>query len=281
MFRLIFRIILWSSIVFFGFTIGWVLLYKWVNPPITLFHMMDRAKVEDCTYHYQWVDGEKISTNLKLAVVSSEDNHFMSHNGFDWEAIEKAQRYNETHKKKRGASTISQQTAKNVFLWPARSWLRKGLEAYFTVLIEFFWSKERILEMYLNVIEMGPCTYGVGAASGLYFDTTADKLTKEQAALIASCLPNPKKFKLERPSAYMQKRKRKIMKLMKLLGDDYFERYGTTWTTENRDKKEAEVEKALENIPVEDLLVPVVDESNAQETIDTTDVPAPLDTLGH
>jgi monofunctional biosynthetic peptidoglycan transglycosylase len=281
MFRLIFRIILWSSIVFFGFTIGWVLLYKWVNPPITLFHMVDRAKVEDCTYHYQWVDGEQISTNLKLAVVSSEDNHFMTHNGFDWEAIEKAQQYNETHKKTRGASTISQQTAKNVFLWPARSWLRKGLEAYFTVLIEFFWSKERILEMYLNVIEMGPCTYGVGAASGLYFDTTADKLTKEQAALIASCLPNPKKFKLERPSAYMQKRKRKIMKLMKLLGDDYFERYGTTWTTENRDKKEAEVEKALEKIPVEDLLVPVVDESNAQETIDTTDVPAPLDTLGH
>ncbi len=243
--------------------------------------MVDRAKVEDCTYHYQWVDGEQISTNLKLAVVSSEDNHFMTHNGFDWEAIEKAQQYNETHKKTRGASTISQQTAKNVFLWPARSWLRKGLEAYFTVLIEFFWSKERILEMYLNVIEMGPCTYGVGAASGLYFDTTADKLTKEQAALIASCLPNPKKFKLERPSAYMQKRKRKIMKLMKLLGDDYFERYGTTWTTENRDKKEAEVEKALEKIPVEDLLVPVVDESNAQETIDTTDVPAPLDTLGH
>jgi monofunctional biosynthetic peptidoglycan transglycosylase len=280
MFRLIFRIILWSSIVFFGFTIGWVLLYKWVNPPITLFHMVDRAKVEDCTYHYQWVDGEQISTNLKLAVVSSEDNHFMTHNGFDWEAIEKAQQYNATHKKQRGASTISQQTAKNVFLWPARSWLRKGLEAYFTVLIEFFWSKERILEMYLNVIEMGPCTYGVGAASGLYFDTTADKLTKEQAALIASCLPNPKKFKLERPSAYMQKRKRKIMKLMKLLGDDYFERYGTTWTTENRDKKEAEVEKALEKIPVEDLLVPVVDESNAQETIDTTDVPAPLDTLG-
>ena len=243
--------------------------------------MIDRAKVEDCTYHYQWVDGEQISTNLKLAVVSSEDNHFMSHNGFDWEAIEKAQQYNATHKKQRGASTISQQTAKNVFLWPARSWLRKGLEAYFTVLIEFFWSKERILEMYLNVIEMGPCTYGVGSASGLYFDTTADKLTKEQAALIASCLPNPKKFKLERPSAYMQKRKRKIMKLMKLLGDDYFERYGTTWTTEKRDKKEAEVEKALEKIPVEDLLVPVVDESNAQETIDTTDVPAPLDTLGH
>ena len=243
--------------------------------------MIDRAKVEDCAYHYQWIDGEQISTNLKLAVVSSEDNHFMSHNGFDWEAIEKAQEYNATHKKQRGASTISQQTAKNVFLWPARSWLRKGLEAYFTVLIEFFWSKERILEMYLNVIEMGPCAYGVGAASGLYFDTTADKLTKEQAALIASCLPNPKKFKLERPSAYMQKRKRKIMKLMKLLGDDYFERYGTTWTTENRDKKEAEVEKALEKIPVEDLLVPVVDESHAQETMDTTDVPAPLDTLGH
>ena len=281
MIRLILRIFLWSCILFFGVTIGWVLLYKWVNPPITLFHMVDRAKVEDCQYHYQWVDANEISKYLKLAVVSSEDNHFMSHNGFDWEAIEKAQRYNETHKKKRGASTISQQTAKNVFLWPARSWLRKGLEAYFTVLIEFFWSKERILEMYLNVIEMGPCTYGVGAASELYFDTTAGNLTREQAALIASCLPNPKKFKLERPTAYMQKRKRKIMKLMKCLGEDYFERYGTSWTTENRNKKEAEVEKALEKIPVEDLLVPVVDESNVQETVDTTIVSTPLDTLGN
>jgi len=281
MFRLIFRIILWSSIVFFGFTIGWVLLYKWVNPPITLFHMVDRAKVEDCQYHYQWVDANEISKYLKLAVVSSEDNHFMSHNGFDWEAIEKAQRYNETHKKKRGASTISQQTAKNVFLWPARSWLRKGLEAYFTVLIEFFWSKERILEVYLNVIEMGPCTYGVGAASELYFKTTPNKLSKEQSALIASCLPNPKKFKLEKPSTYMQRRKRKIMKLMKLLGDDYFERYGSAWTIENRDKKEAEVEKELKKVPVEDLLAPVVDESNFQETPDTVDVSAPLDTIAH
>ena len=242
--------------------------------------MMDRAKVEDCTYHYQWVDGDQISIQVKLAVVSSEDNHFMSHNGFDWEAIEKAQRYNETHKKKRGASTISQQTAKNVFLWPARSWLRKGLEAYFTVLIEFFWSKERILEMYLNVIEMGPCTYGVGAASELYFETTADKLTKEQAALIASCLPNPKKFKLEKPSAYMQRRKRKIMRLMKCLGDDYFERYGSEWSTEKRDKKEAEVDRALEKIPVEDLLVPVVDDASSSESPDTTVNASPLDTLG-
>ena len=242
--------------------------------------MMDRAKVEDCTYHYQWVDGDQISTQVKLAVVSSEDNHFMSHNGFDWEAIEKAQRYNETHKKKRGASTISQQTAKNVFLWPARSWLRKGLEAYFTVLIEFFWSKERILEMYLNVIEMGPCTYGVGAASELYFETTADRLTREQAALIASCLPNPKKFKLEKPSAYMQKRKRKIMRLMKCLGDDYFERYGSEWSTEKRDKKEAEVDRALEKIPVEDLLVPVVDDASSSESPDTTVNASPLDTLG-
>lgn len=280
MLRWIFRIFLWGAIFFFGSTILWVILYKWVNPPITLFHMMDRAKVENCDYHYDWVDGDQISTQLKLAVVSSEDNHFMSHNGFDWEAIEKAQRYNETHKKKRGASTISQQTAKNVFLWPARSWLRKGLEAYFTVLIEFFWSKERILEMYLNVIEMGPCTYGVGAASQLYFETTADKLTKEQAALIASCLPNPKKFKLERPSAYMHKRKRKIIRLMKCLGDDYFERYSTGWSSEQRDKREAEVDKALDKIPVEDLLTPALDESNDAETPDKTVISSPLDTLG-
>jgi hypothetical protein len=154
------------------------------------------------------------------------------------------------------------------------------LEAYFTVLIEFFWSKERILEMYLNVIEMGPCTYGVGAASELYFETTADKLTKEQAALIASCLPNPKKFKLEKPSAYMQRRKRKIMRLMKCLGDDYFERYGSEWSTEKRDKKEAEVDRALEKIPVEDLLVPVVDDAINSESPDTTVNASPLDTLG-
>ena len=132
------KILFWilkAMAVFFAVTFFWALLYRWVNPPITWLHISDQIfQEESSTYHYEWVDGEEISRYMKLAVVSSEDNNFMTHNGFDWEAIEKARKYNETHKKKRGASTISQQTAKNVFLWPSRSWIRKGLEVYFTFL---------------------------------------------------------------------------------------------------------------------------------------------------
>ena len=152
-----------------------------------------------------------------MAVIASEDNRFAEHNGFDFKEIEKAIKVNETRKRKRGASTISQQTAKNVFLWPQSSWLRKGFEVYFTFLIEIFWSKERIMEVYLNSIEMGNGIYGAQAAAKYKFHTTAAKLSKEQSALIAATLPNPIRFDSAHPTPYILKRQKQIMRLMNLI----------------------------------------------------------------
>ena len=148
------------------------------------------------------------------AVVASEDNLFMEHNGFSVKDIEKALKHNKKGKRVHGGSTISQQTAKNVFLWPGRSWVRKGFEAYFTVLIEIFWSKERIMEVYLNVIETGDGIYGVERAANIYFNTSAQRLSRPQAVLIAVCLPNPRKFNPAKPSPYIQRRKNHILNLM-------------------------------------------------------------------
>lgn len=158
-----------------------------------------------------WVPLEQIARPMQNAVIRAEDAKFYQHNGFDFEAIEKAMKYNKTHKKQKGASTISQQTAKNVFLWPARSWIRKGMEAYFTVLIELLWPKKRILEVYLNVIELGPGVYGVEAASLRYFHKKARSLNTSQAALMAAVLPNPIRFKINKPSGYILRRQKKIM----------------------------------------------------------------------
>lgn len=158
-----------------------------------------------------WVPLEEISPAMRAAVIKTEDYNFYEHHGFDFEAIQKAYEYNKTHARKKGASTISQQTAKNVFLWPSRNWLRKGLEAYFTVLIEAAWPKERILEVYLNVIELGPGVYGVEAASQKYFKHSSKTLNSYQAARIAAVLPNPNRFKIDRPSNYILKRQRRIM----------------------------------------------------------------------
>ncbi len=159
---------------------------------------------------------EDISPNLPLAVVTAEDQKFEEHFGFDLDAIEKAVKYNEKHKGKKvkGASTISQQTAKNVFLWPGRSWLRKGLEVYFTFLIEILWSKERIMEMYLNVIEMGPGVYGAEAAAHYYFDKPAAKLTKSESATIAAILPNPIRWSASKPTRYIIKKRNWILRHM-------------------------------------------------------------------
>ena len=175
------------------------------------------ASGEKPTWKHTWVSFDKISPNLPMAVIASEDNRFAEHNGFDFVEIEKAMKENETRKKKRGASTISQQTAKNVFLWPKSSWLRKGFEVYFTFLIELCWSKERIMEVYLNSIEMGKGIYGAQAVAKYKFNTTAAKLTKGQCALIAATLPNPIRFDSAHPSPYIMKRQRQIMKLMKLV----------------------------------------------------------------
>lgn len=168
--------------------------------------------------HHRWVTLEEISPEMPVAVMASEDQRFLIHHGFDFDAIQKAVKRNmKAGKKKYGASTISQQTAKNVFLWPGRSWLRKGLEMYFTTLIELIWGKERIMEVYLNSIEMGDGIYGVDAVAQYHFGKTAETLSRRDCALIAATLPNPRRFSSKEPSKYMRKRQRQILKEMKFV----------------------------------------------------------------
>jgi len=173
---------------------------------------------ETLVLKHKWIPIEEISHNLVQAVVASEDNLFVEHDGVDLDAIKSAIEYNNKGKKVRGGSTISQQTAKNVWLWPSRSWIRKGLELYFTMLMEFFWSKERIMEVYLNSIEMGNGIYGAEAVAKANFKKNASKLSKSEAATIAATLPNPRKFNSAKPSSYILKRRDKIMRLMDLIG---------------------------------------------------------------
>ncbi|HHT22298.1 MAG TPA: monofunctional biosynthetic peptidoglycan transglycosylase [Bacteroidales bacterium] len=212
--RLTWKLIMW----FFIISIGWVILARFVPvlvTPLMLIRSVEAiADGEKPKIVKKWVPIEEISPNMIQAVVASEDNLFMQHNGFSFKDIEKAIEHNKKGKRIRGGSTISQQTAKNVFLWPQRSWIRKGLEAYFTILIEFFWTKERIMEVYLNIIETGDGIYGVQAAAQTYFNKDAKKLTKSQSALIAVCLPNPRKFNPAKPSPYINRRKNQIVSLM-------------------------------------------------------------------
>lgn len=181
--------------------------------PLMVFRVFDQT-FGDYKYRFKrdYVSLEEISPNLQKAVIASEDQKFTEHHGFDFGAMEKAFKNNLKNKRIKGGSTISQQVAKNVFLWQGRSYLRKGLEAYFTLLIEVFWSKERILEMYLNVIEMGNGIYGAEAASQYYFETPAKSLSKKDAALIAAILPNPRKWNPTKPSSYLKKRQCWIVK---------------------------------------------------------------------
>lgn len=213
----VFSFILKTAITFIVLSIIWVVVYRFVPIPGTLL-MLSRNINDNAPIHYNWQPLENITPHLALAVVSSEDNLFTQHNGFDIDAIKLAQEEAKKGKKLRGASTISQQTAKNVFLWNGRSWVRKGLEAYFTVLIELIWGKERIMEVYLNCIEMGNGIYGASAVAKHHFGTSADKLTKSQCALIAATLPNPRKYNSAKPSKYMLKRQSDILKLMKYIG---------------------------------------------------------------
>ena len=205
-------------ILFFAISIGWVVLARFVPvyvTPLMFIRTVEALAAGEAPRNTKdWVSIDKISHNMVQAVVASEDNLFMQHHGFSVTDIEKAIKHNKKGKRIRGGSTISQQTAKNVFLWPKRSYLRKGLEAYFTVLIELFWSKERIMEVYLNVIEMGDGIYGVQAAAQTYFNKDALQLTKSQSALIAACLPNPRKYSVSNPTSYIQRRKSKIVSLM-------------------------------------------------------------------
>ena len=169
---------------------------------------------ESIKLKHHWVNIDEMAKDMPLAVMSSEDQRFLMHHGFDFDAIQQAAKENREGKRKRGASTISQQTAKNVFLWPGRTWLRKGLETYFTFLIEALWSKQRIMEVYLNSIEMGNGIYGAEAVAQEHFGCKASQLTRKQCALIAATLPNPRKFNSAAPSPYMKKRQRRIVKEM-------------------------------------------------------------------
>jgi monofunctional biosynthetic peptidoglycan transglycosylase len=186
-----------------------VLIYKAAPPPITV--LMIEREIQGHGLDHRWVPLDRISPAMVRAVIASEDAKFCSHHGFDFSAIDKAIVHNEERPGKvRGGSTISQQTAKNVFLWPGRSWVRKGAEAWFTVLIEAIWGKPRIMEVYLNTVEMGPGLYGVEAASRRYFHEGADRLTAAQASRLAAILPSPLKWKAADPGPYVRKRTGRI-----------------------------------------------------------------------
>ncbi len=213
--KYVFRIIRYGLILFFGSSIFFTLLYRFVNPPVTplmLIRVVENiADGKKPSINKDWVSIEDISKNLVLAVIASEDNNFESHYGVDFKAIEKANKLNKRGKKIRGASTITQQTAKNTFLWPARTYVRKGLELYFTGLVELVWGKKRIMEVYLNVIEMGDGIYGAEAASQEYFHKSSKKLSSAEAASIAAVLPNPRKWRPDRPTAYIARKKSWIL----------------------------------------------------------------------
>jgi monofunctional biosynthetic peptidoglycan transglycosylase len=200
-----------------------ILLLRWLPPPMTSFMVNRRFEAwHDRDRHYRqryrWVDLKQISPNLRLAVVASEDQKFPEHFGFDLESISDAWKEHEHGHRLRGASTISQQVAKNLFLWPGRSYLRKGLEAYFTVLIEVLWPKRRILEVYLNVVEFGKGIFGAAEASRAFFGRSPGQLSREQAARLAAVLPNPLRLHAEYPSWYVEERTRWILEQMEFLG---------------------------------------------------------------
>lgn len=200
------------------FSILMVIIYGWVPVPFTPLMAIRYFENPEEGIRHQWVPIEEISNNLKIAVIASEDQNFPNHRGFDVKAIEKAMDENQAGKRTRGASSISQQTAKNVFLWPHRGWVRKGFEVYFTFLIETFWSKERILEVYLNSIEMGKGIYGAEAASRAWFNKPSKNLTPYEAAAIAAILPNPRVYRANPASNYIQGRKSWIVRQMQYMG---------------------------------------------------------------
>ena len=216
--RFLFKMVLW----FFGVSLFFVVLYKFVPVPFTPLMVIrgieNSGDGEENSFSHDWEPIENISVNLQKAVIASEDGSFLVHNGFDFKAMQKAYKSNERGRKIKGGSTISQQTAKNVFLWQGRSYFRKGLEAYFTVLIEFVWGKERIMEVYLNSIEMGNGVYGAQAAAEHWYRKDAKDLTPIQAAGIAAILPNPRRFTATSSSSYINNRKRKIMRVMRTVG---------------------------------------------------------------
>ena len=217
-FRFLWRAMLW----FVTLSIVSVIIFKWAPIPVTplmITRMIENKFDGKQAYlNHDWEPLENISPNLQKAVIASEDGYFLKHHGFDFKAMQKAFKNNSRGKKLKGGSTISQQTAKNVFLWQGRSYIRKVLEAYFTVLIELIWGKERIMEVYLNSIEMGDGIYGAQAAAQYWYKKEAVNLSRNDAAGIAAILPNPRKFSVSHPSSYINKRKNKILRVMRQTG---------------------------------------------------------------
>ena len=215
--QFLFKLALW----FFGISIFLVVLFKFLPIPFTplmIFRCVEQKMAgKEMKCSHDWVSLDQISVNMQKAVVASEDGNFLKHSGFDFKAMKKAFKNNNRGRKLKGGSTISQQTAKNVFLWQGRSYLRKGLEAYFTFLIELVWGKERIMEVYLNSIEMGDGVYGVEAASQNWYSKKAINLTPIQAAGIAAILPNPRKYKATNSTVYITQRKDKIVRVMRFI----------------------------------------------------------------
>lgn len=208
----LFKWCLWLALGWIAITVCIVLALRWINPPTTAFMLAD----ETSEPRYTWVDRERISPNLKLAVIAAEDQRFFEHHGFDFKAINKA--LAERDRRVRGASTITQQVAKNLFLWSGQSYVRKGIEAYFTVLIELLWPKQRVLEVYVNIAEFGRGTYGAEAAARRYFRKPAANLTTSEAALMAAVLPSPVRLRVDKPSRYVRQRQRWIQNQMRALG---------------------------------------------------------------
>jgi monofunctional glycosyltransferase len=223
--RFTLTLVRWTAIllvVFVVASLAAVLSLRYVNPPLTSFMVQARvaALFEPGTFQlqHQWRDLGRISPDAAVAVVAAEDQLFPYHSGFDYKSIRRALRSNEEGGRTRGASTISQQVAKNLFLWPSRSLLRKGLEAWFTVLMEWLWPKQRILEMYLNTAEFGRGVYGVESAAQLYFRKTAAALTPAEAALLAAVLPSPLRYRVDKPGTYVLARRNEILQQMHALG---------------------------------------------------------------
>ncbi len=207
--RFFLRFLKWVVILFFSTSILAVIAYRflpvYITPLMIIRCCQQIADGDAPTLHHSWKPLDEISPHLPVAVMAREDQRFLLHHGFDTESIQKAIEYNKTHSHRRGASTISQQTAKNVFLWPNSNFVRKGFEAYFTVLMELFWSKHRIMEVYLNSIEMGPGIYGAQAVAEQHFNTNAEDLSRNDCALIAATLTNPLHYSSKDPSPYVRK----------------------------------------------------------------------------
>lgn len=220
--KILTKIIKWIVVAFFASTILVVVAYRFIPvyfTPLMFIRLSEQVFSDeyDVKLHHHWVSLDEMSKYMPVAVIASEDSRFKEHHGFDFDAIQKAAERNKQGGKTYGASTISQQTAKNVFLWPGRSWTRKGFELYFTMLIEMLWGKERIMEVYLNSIEMGNGIYGVEAVAQDHFDKNASDLSRSECAQIAATLPNPRKFSSKNPSPYMVKRRKRIEREMKFV----------------------------------------------------------------